>query len=86
MENIKRRTSDFNLRRIGQKHRPGEVLEQAKFFLAELKKDNESFEEKWQELPITIFKLFLKTPFVFDYVKYEILRAEINFGVRVSKS
>jgi hypothetical protein len=62
------------------------VLEQAKFFLAELKKDNERFEEKWQEFPIIIFKLFLKTPFVFDYVKYEILRAEINFGVRVSKS
>ena len=33
-----------------------------------------------------MLKLVMKHPFIFDYMKYETLRAEINYGVRRKKS
>ena len=42
--------------------------------------------DTWKNLPAIITKLVLQNQFVFDYLKYEILRAEINYGIVKKKS
>lgn len=40
----------------------------------------------WQYIPQLLLKLVLKNEFIFDYLKYETLRAELNYGVLKEKS
>lgn len=40
----------------------------------------------WIDMPLVFLKALLNSQFLFDYLKYETLRAEINFGIKREKS
>ena len=42
--------------------------------------------ENWKKLPLILLRLLVRHPFLNDLLKYETLRAEINYGVRRKKS
>ena len=42
--------------------------------------------DTWQVLPQTLTRLVVENEFIFQYLKYETLRAEVNYGIRKKQS
>ena len=40
----------------------------------------------WKNAPLNLLKIIVNTPFVFDYLKFEVIRAEINYGIKKKES
>lgn len=40
----------------------------------------------WKNAPLCLLKIILNSPFLMDYIKFEVMRSEVNYGIKKKES